>query len=428
MNKTGSIYFERYAYYKKSLIKEPPSPDLGLVVTVPCYDEPDLTGSLKSLAQCSEPVCDVEVIVLINEPENASAEVSRKNANSYDDARKWTVNHSRARIRFHILYDKTLPERHAGVGLARKIAMDEACRRLVLAGADPGIITGFDADCRCEPDYLVETERLFMEHRLTGASFYFEHPLTGPEDPELYRGIAAYEYHLRYYVLGLRYAGFPYAFHTIGSSMAVEYKAYLKQGGMNLRKAGEDFYFLHKIFPLGRFREINTTRVMPSPRPSHRVPFGTGRSMMKWQEMAAKQYQTYHPDTFEDLKKFIKVVMGLYGPDHRNTGKWMNGLPGTILDFFGKEKMVNKISAIRSKSASPRTFQKNFFHWFNGLEILHFVHHARDHTYGIVPVTETGKWLAEKYNINSSAGKDVFQLLKAVRDYDRKNACFLRVQ
>ena len=87
--------------------------------------------------------------------------------------------------------------------------------------------------------------------RSPGCSIYFEHPLHGPLEPKVYEAIAAYELHLRYYVQALRYAAFPYAHHTIGSSMAVRADAYAKQGGMNKRQAGEDFYFLHKIIPLG---------------------------------------------------------------------------------------------------------------------------------------------------------------------------------
>ena len=76
------------------------------------------------------------------------------------------------------------------------------------------------------------------------------------------------------------HALFPFAFHTIGSSMAVRASSYMRQGGMNKRKAGEDFYFQQKIIPLCGFTECNSTVVYPSPRPSYRVPFGTGRAML----------------------------------------------------------------------------------------------------------------------------------------------------
>ena len=79
----------------------------------------------------------------------------------------------------------------------------------------------------------------------------------------------------------------------------------MRQGGMNKRQAGEDFYFLHKIIPLGHFGEINTTRVIPSPRPSDRVPFGTGRAVRDY--LATHKFETYPLEAFRDLKQFFSI-------------------------------------------------------------------------------------------------------------------------
>src|SRR4030095_9895180 len=121
--------------------------------------------------------------------------------------------------------------------------MDEALRRFDEVGWAEGIIAGYDADCRCETNYLTALERHFQKNSQSpGCSIYFEHPLSGPLSPAVYEGAAAYELHLRYFVQALRYAGFPHAHHTLGSCMAVRACTYCKQGGMNKRKAGEDFY------------------------------------------------------------------------------------------------------------------------------------------------------------------------------------------
>ncbi|MBU6402807.1 MAG: hypothetical protein KGS61_21005 [Verrucomicrobia bacterium] len=39
--------------------------DPGLVVTIPCLNEPDLIGSLQSLRACEPPECAVEVMVVM---------------------------------------------------------------------------------------------------------------------------------------------------------------------------------------------------------------------------------------------------------------------------------------------------------------------------------------------------------------------------
>ena len=45
----------------------------------------------------------------------------------------------------------------------------------------------------------------------------------------------------------MKYARSPYAFHTIGSTMAVSANHYAKVRGFPKREAGEDFYLLNKL-------------------------------------------------------------------------------------------------------------------------------------------------------------------------------------
>jgi len=42
---------------------------------------------------------------------------------------------------------------------------------------------------------------------------------------------------------------------------------------MNRKQAGEDFYFIQKLMPLGGYFALNSTAIYPSPRESSRVPF-----------------------------------------------------------------------------------------------------------------------------------------------------------
>ncbi|MBK9016168.1 MAG: glycosyltransferase family 2 protein [Saprospiraceae bacterium] len=288
---------------------------LGIVVVIPCHDEDFLLLSLMSLRRCERPKCDVEVIVVVNESEDAPAAVREKNRTTCEQAQRWALTNNQGWLRFHILHLDNLPKKHAGVGLARKIGMDEACYRFAKIGNQQGVIACFDADSRCERNYLQAIHAHFTENpRVQACGIRFEHPLSGPDFPdEVYHAITLYELHLRYYVLAQRWAGIPHAWQTIGSSMAVRCDAYQQQGGMNRRQAGEDFYFLHKFIPLGGFAEITATKVIPSPRPSHRVPFGTGRAVGELLKNGG-QYLTYSPHSFEDLQVFLSQELhGLHG-------------------------------------------------------------------------------------------------------------------
>ena len=168
-----------------------------------------------------------------------------------------------------------------------------------------------DADSKVRPNYFVELENHLSEFPKTNAlTTYFEHPIQGKEfTKNIYEAAAIYELYMRYYKLSLKYAGFPYSYYTVGSCFAVNAIVYAKQGGMNRKQAGEDFYFLHKVFPLGRCYEINTTCVYPSPRPSDRVPFGTGPMVKSISESTNKDLFTYHFVSFIDLKLFLEKIV-----------------------------------------------------------------------------------------------------------------------
>ncbi|MDR2040085.1 MAG: glycosyltransferase family 2 protein, partial [Bacteroidales bacterium] len=189
-------------------------------------------------------------------------------------------------------------------------------------------------------------------------------------------GSILYELHLRYLNQAMRYTGFPYAYHTVGSSFAVRASAYVKQGGMNKRKAGEDFHFLHKIIPLGDYVEINTTRVIPSPRISDRVPFGTGASMRRWMNDGEQALYTYPIEPFRDLKELFSLIPEFYRSDINNMASIGASLPDPLMDFLKQNNYVYHIDIAKQNSASLETFTKRFFGWFGGLQIVKYLNYS----------------------------------------------------
>lgn len=382
-----NFYLSRYAF-RDQIIRSNPSNSLGLVVVIPCCNETDLITSLTSLIECEQPNSDVEVIVVINAAENASEAIIKQNKSTFDEASLWATKHELSWLKFHLIQENSLPKKHAGVGLARKIGMDETVRRFEQVNNPNGVIVCFDADSQCEANYFVEIEKHFNEHPKTPAcSIHFEHPIEGNEyDEKIYNGIMQYELHLRYYKNGLQYAGLPYAFHTIGSSMAVRSSVYQKQNGMNKRKAGEDFYFLQKLIPLGDFTEIKTTKVIPSPRVSDRVPFGTGKAMQDWLDSNDDEMLSYNVQSFKDLKSFVEQVPALYKGSNVQFPKSVKAFLATI-DF---EESLQKIKA---NATSEKHFVKLFFNWFNAFKVLKFMHFARDNFYADVLISEAANGL-----------------------------------
>ena len=153
----SSLYLKRYSYGTQ-LIKTAPDPDLGIIVVIPCYFEPDIISTLESLENCTPPNCAVEVLVLINESVIDKQPVKDVNRFTFEQVTEWI----RAQRSAHSFYAvrQVLPKRQAGVGLARKLGMDEAVRRFEYLNKD-GIISCLDADCTCSKTYLTALRTTF---------------------------------------------------------------------------------------------------------------------------------------------------------------------------------------------------------------------------------------------------------------------------
>ncbi len=413
----ADFYQKRFGYEKPRLNTKL-HPETKLIIVIPCYNEPDLLGTLSSLKDCDPPKFPVSVIVVINAGSNADQEVITQNERSEKEADQWIAENRTDKLSFHILHEKDLPSKHAGVGLARKIGMDEALYQF--ASIDyGGLIVCLDADCTVDKNYLQILEKEFLEKNPSSCSLYFEHELDKTEDIQLREGIIRYELILRYYVNALRYSGFPFAFHTIGSSMAVRADIYAKSGGMNRRKAGEDFYFLHKVAPYGDLLEINETIVYPSSRISDRVPFGTGKAQMNWINKATKEVLTYNALIFKDLKLFVSSINVITKiADLQDYLAWLETQPETIKAFLIQENFEEKLIEMQKNTSHPSAFQKRFYAWLDGFKVLKFVHFARDNFYSNQPIEEACRQLLQ-WQLNEDAPLNTEELLMRFRKMDK---------
>jgi len=167
-----------------------------------------------------------------------------------------------------------------GVGTARKIGCDLATALKAAGRVSSEFGSTTDGDARVEPGYFLESGGLpaaGLGDEITAYVHRFRHGV-GENETDL--PLTLYEIYLRHYVLGLRAARSPYAFHTVGSLIRFRFSAYAETRGFPKREAGEDFYLLDKLAKLGRVAE-HQGLVHLVPRPSDRVPFGTGAAMSR---------------------------------------------------------------------------------------------------------------------------------------------------
>lgn len=86
-----SIYLDRYAYPKIYLNLDQIS-DPGIIVVIPCFNEPDLLSSLQALENCGQPSCSVIIITVINAGTHSAEGVKSHNQKTYDEACLWATS------------------------------------------------------------------------------------------------------------------------------------------------------------------------------------------------------------------------------------------------------------------------------------------------------------------------------------------------
>ena len=360
-----STYFTRY----KSLppfFTERPDDDLNIIVMIPCYDDEAIFETLLSLENANTIASKIEVIVVVNSGETTPKEIVEINRMIYNELQYQANTICYSNFQLLPLWIEGTAKKKAGVGFARKVGMDEAVRRFAAIGRSRGLIVSLDADTLVASSYLQIVEKAYKDTSAHCFTFQFQHLF----DPSRYsedeiRACKLYEIYLRYFRLSLKMLNVPYAGHTIGSCFAVRAEAYTKLGGMSVRQAGEDFYFLQKAAKMHPVHEINERIVFPAPRISERVPFGTGASVRKIVEEG--DYYVYNFELFRLLKKFYDLFPALEQEDIQEL------IPQEIMDYLGQKEFNDSLAECRKYASSSNAFTKRMYDRFDAFFIIKFL-------------------------------------------------------
>ncbi len=406
-------------------VNNTPEQNCGIIIVIPCFNEPDIINTLDSLRKCYKTKCAVETIVVINHAEDSEKHAKKQNELTAIEISNWKEKYQTKKFKIHTIIKKDINKKLAGAGYARKTGMDEAVFRFNLINNPDGIIVSLDADCICENNYITEIEKHFNNNKTDGCSIYFEHPVSGTLNKDIYEAVILYELYLRYYKNALKTTGYPYAYHTIGSCFCVKAGVYCQQGGMNKRNAGEDFYFIQKIIQLGNFSELNTTRVIPSPRPSLRVVFGTGPAIHKLIQQKNKVLETYNLKSFLDMKYIFYNIEKLYKTSTKHTEEFIDNMPPVLKEFCKQNNFLkNIIDDANNNSKNIHNFKKRFFRHFNAFKILKYLNFSHNNCYKHQNILqEAAKLNMYLNNIPKFPTRNLppLEILKIYRDIDRKN-------
>jgi len=411
LTKAARKYLERHAEPEAKLagaLAELGAP-YEAVVVIPAYAEYDLL--LRTLASLPGSGRGKPLVVLVVNQRDAcpdwASEVNRKlletlrtgpgnerPPHSLGPHVEWLVTSGFDMV----LIDRSSPGRRLparqGVGLARKIGADFALALWAAGGCTSPWIHCTDADVTLPEDYFDRAMANETQPATTAALLFDFRHLSG-DGPDHDSAILQYEIYLRYYVLGLRSAGSPYAFHSIGSTLAIHANAYAQVRGFPRREAAEDFHLLAKLAKVGAVRSLRGSPILISGRRSERVPFGTGHAMLTANARAQRgeAFPAHDPRSFGWLGVWLATLASIARPAEQPSLPISQQLAfhadGTdtdptrlarLLDSLGALEAAQK--ALQNKGNTLQSLNESF----DALATLRLIHALRDQIFPDLPL------------------------------------------
>ncbi len=265
-----------------------------------------------------------------------------------------------------------------GVGLARKLGTDIALRLHHQGIIESGWLFTTDADATLPADYFA------VSPKPSDAALLF--PFQHTASVDLARPVLLYEINMLYYAAGLKWAGSPYGYPTVGSTITCSATAYAGVRGYPKRNTGEDFYLLNKLRKLGDVRPIQHTPIVLEGRLSTRVPIGTGQAIGAISRLRhpMQAYRFDHPSCFGALRDFQSLIATLA----RQLPPRLPSDTGILGQYCRKVRLGERYEKKRKENPTEAVMLKYLHDWFDGLRTRQFIHHFRDQHFGTVSFDE----------------------------------------
>ncbi len=360
---------------------------LNHCLTIPAYNESD--DFIKSLIKKLDNNLwsNTLIIVVINQPDTDNNIIqnqalwstliglSFKSSNSdLGNEHFITLNHSKSCssiIALDFFSEKRKLSNKKGVGLARKIGCDLACYFIYQKILLTNWLHTSDADTQLPNNYFEQTASI-SSTGISAAVYDFVHI---GEDNLVTRSTQLYEKSLHYYVEGLRIANSIYAYHTLGSCIAIDTMSYILVRGFTKRAGGEDFYCLNKLAKIGDIKQLKGKKLIINARNSDRVPFGTGPAVEKILKNSdsLSTLMTYNPSTFYLLKKLLVSFDDLFN-EKDSPFNWLDRQPKEIKNALQEIHIEILFKHITSQIKDKKSCLRHIHQWFDAFKTLKFIH------------------------------------------------------
>ncbi len=374
-------------------------------ICVPFFDEP-LNNFLRFIDWINQQ-SNILFITIINQPENIPVS-SEENHLLFKTALLQSTQKTTHQNNLNLVYlssgnallvidrftQHKIPN-DEGVGLARKIMADIACDLIFNSIIESPWIFCTDADVTLPKNYFEQSNK-YSEKNTSAILFPYTHVGTGKSKKEeaIIKATQYYETYLTHYIDGLKSAGSPYAYHSLGSIIAVSYLHYANVRGFPRRAAGEDFYLLNKLRKLATIISLERPLLFIDARISNRTPFGTGPticSLLEDNEQSLNQAKIfYHPELFTLLKKIISAFNHYGNEIYDSEVKKLTDFTPIIKGIFSENEyhaVVVTLNTLNYKKALSHCYKQGkdkhgFYHhlfiWFDAFKTLKFIHLMRE--------------------------------------------------
>ncbi len=369
-------------------------------MVIPCFDE---NGDFFARLVARHDMHDVLVIIVINQAHGSA--YNARNVQLFEGLKHGAdQHHTSGNVHLFtsspcdcLVVDRFSTGLHIplkqGVGLARKIGADIACQAFVDGITQSPWIYSTDADADLPDNYFSHCDLSAKE--CVAQVFNFAHYNDGSA---LALATAKYEQAIKYYRRGLQWAGSPYAFYTLGSTLAVSAWAYAQVRGFPKRAGGEDFYLLNKLAKVGHVQSCSNILIHLDARFSQRVPFGTGpavQSILNKEQNAPYTY--YHPAIFDELQQWLNwctnILPERFIATPSNALPWHHEslLSKNIIDTAHSLAFTDFLTHATVQCRTPAMFVAHFHTWFDAFRTLKFVRILSSIAYPDLPLQQCVK-------------------------------------
>lgn len=366
--KTTNFYLEQNALFPLQIVAEA-SPDLQLVIVIPCRAQEEVRTTLDSLAACADCCKHAEVILVIYSEADDGDEILQSNTRIFRDTDQWSRNGGSA-LRLFLLDFHHLPADTSTRNTALKIGLDEGVQRLEDARNPMGLLMVL------EPGSIIlggTAKPLMASAGATPGNGGFQllfSTVGGNQET------AHSEALLRYLRMGITLSGYPLVIPVPDSAIALRSLVYQKVGGLQVDSEQPLSTLAHHAaleMPINAVKgggiKIPETQILAClPSASDLVP---------------------HVQSFMDLRALLHASAHLFEATSPNAfNRLAAHLPQPVLAYLMENDGYHLLQSLRKGCANASQFERQLKGWLEPGRVWDLVMQSGEHFNGMVPLAE----------------------------------------